>query len=208
MPAVMPMVHEDMHQWTGEDQEPRQNAKNMRGVLGQQEEPSHNKESAGNDSDRRPPPRRFLVFLVHSRSPSSALNVSAQKVVERPEHQGDVPPPDEAFDEAEKVALPAQQFKTRQKDRQCRMLHGETREQQIPRNANHVGDYEKQTEAQSEGHNGDCARLADTGLRSGPRPGHALHLAHDGTSRFHYINPMGPISSSSAVFFCSSLSAA
>src|SRR5215471_3193553 len=42
--------------------------------------------------------------------PSSALYASAQKVVERPEHQGDVPPPDEAFDEAEKVALPAQQF--------------------------------------------------------------------------------------------------
>ena len=52
------------------------------------------------------------------------------------------------------------------------------------------------------------ARLAGTGLHSRPRPRHALHLAHPCASRSRYIIPMGPISSSSAVFFCSSRSAA
>src|SRR5215471_1223064 len=33
--AVMAMVHEDVHQRTGEDQEPGQHAKDMRGVLRQ-----------------------------------------------------------------------------------------------------------------------------------------------------------------------------
>src|SRR5215469_12670316 len=140
--------------------------------------------------------------------PSSALNAPADKIVKRPEHERDVPTPDETLGHSQTKAAPAQQFETRQKDRQRRMLHGETGQQQISRNADEIGNHEEQTQAQSKGHNRDCARLADTGLRSGPRPGHALHLAHDGTSRFHYINPMGPISSSSAVFFCSSLSAA
>src|SRR5215472_6316927 len=140
--------------------------------------------------------------------PSSALNAPADKIVKRPEYQRDVPTPDEALGHSEAKTAPAQQLETRQEDRQCRMLHGETREQQISRNANQVGDYEKQTEAQSEGHNRDYARVADTGLRSRPRPGHALHLAHNGTFFFRYIIPIGPISSSSAVFFCSSPSAA
>src|SRR6516162_3921757 len=141
-------------------------------------------------------------------APSSALKTPAEKIVKRPEHQRDVPAPDEALGHSQAKAAPAQQFETRQEDRQCRMLHGETRKQQIPRNANQVGDYEKQTEAQSEGHNRDRDRVAGIGLRSGPRSGHALHLAHDDTSRCRYIIPMGPISSSSAVFFCSSPSAA
>src|SRR5215472_3009549 len=137
--------------------------------------------------------------------PSSALNPAADKIVKRPEHERDVPTPDEALGHSEAKTAPAQQFKARQEDRQCRMLHGETREQQISRNANQVGEYEKQTEAQSEGHNRDYARVADTGLCSRPRPGHALHLAHNGASRILYIIPIGPISSSSVVFFCSSL---
>src|SRR5215469_6674875 len=141
-------------------------------------------------------------------APPSALNASAEKIVKPPENDCDVPAPDEALGHSQTKAAPAQQFETRQKDRQCCMLHGETREQQISRNANQVGDYEKQTEAQSEGHNRDYARVADTGLRSRPRPGHALHLAHNGASRILYIIPIGPISSSSVVFFCSSLSAA
>src|SRR6516162_4772434 len=101
----------------------------MRGVLCQQEEPRHNKEAAGNDSDRSPPPGRFLVFMAHWPVPYSALNAPAEKIVKRPEHERDVPAPDEAFDEAEEVALPAQKFEPRQKDGQRRMLHGETRQQ-------------------------------------------------------------------------------
>src|SRR6516165_10375416 len=58
-----------------------------------------------------------------------------------------------------------------------------------PGSKNQVGDEEKQTEAQSEGHNRDGARLADIELRSGPRPGHALHLAHVDALRFRYIIP-------------------
>src|SRR6516162_11921602 len=59
----------------------------------------------------------------------SACDTLADKIVERPEYQGDVPTPDKAFRHSQTKAAPAQQFKTRQKDRQCRMLHGETREQ-------------------------------------------------------------------------------
>src|SRR5262245_47665997 len=58
----------------------------------------------------------------------SAGDTPADKIVKRPEDQGDVPTPDEAFRHSQTKAAPAQQFKTRQKDRQCRMPHGETRE--------------------------------------------------------------------------------
>src|SRR6516165_1725780 len=74
----------------------------------------------------------------------SACDTPADKIVKRPESQRDVPTPDEALGHSQTKAAPAQQFKTRQKDRQCRMLHGETRQPQIARNANHVGDEEKQ----------------------------------------------------------------
>ena len=69
MPAVMPMVHEEVHQRTGEDQEVRQHAKDMRGVLRQQEKPRHDKEPAGDDPDRGPPPGRLFVFMVHRPGP-------------------------------------------------------------------------------------------------------------------------------------------
>jgi len=35
VPAMMPMVHEEVHQRTGENQEIGQHAKDMRGMLGQ-----------------------------------------------------------------------------------------------------------------------------------------------------------------------------
>src|SRR5215472_2185005 len=140
--------------------------------------------------------------------PSSALNAPADKIVKRPEYERDVPTPDEALGHSQTKAAPAQQFETRQEDRQRRMLYRETRRQQVACNANHVGDYEEESEAQSQGHNGDCPGLARTGPHSRRRPGHGLHLTHDYASRFRYIIPIGPISSSSAVFFCSSLSAA
>jgi len=63
--AMMPMVHKEMHERTGEDQEPGQRAKNMRRVLRQQEEPRHNKEPAGDDPDRGPPPGLFVLFVIH-----------------------------------------------------------------------------------------------------------------------------------------------
>src|SRR6516162_6430030 len=43
----------------------------------------------------------------------SALETPAEKIVDGPEHQCDVPTPDEAFNEAKKVALPSQKFEPR-----------------------------------------------------------------------------------------------
>src|SRR6516165_3911387 len=68
----------------------------------------------------------------------SACDTPADKIVKRSEYQRDVPAPDEALRHPQTKAAPAQQFKTRQKDRQRAMLHRETREQEIPRNANQV----------------------------------------------------------------------
>src|SRR5215831_9780744 len=61
----MAMMHEDVHQRTGEDQEPGQHAKDMRRVLRQQEEPGDNDKSTGHQPDRGSPPRRFLAFFAH-----------------------------------------------------------------------------------------------------------------------------------------------
>src|SRR6516162_11303296 len=55
----------------------------------------------------------------------SACDTLADKIVKRSEYQRDVPAPDEALRHPQTKAAPAQQFKTRQKDRQRRMLHGE-----------------------------------------------------------------------------------
>src|SRR6516225_2488382 len=62
-------------------------------------------------------------------APSSAFNASTEKIVKRPEHKRDVPTPDEALGHSQTKATPAQQFESRQEDRQRRMLYGETREQ-------------------------------------------------------------------------------
>src|SRR6516165_1736971 len=59
----------------------------------------------------------------------SACDTPADKIVERSEYQGDGPAPDEALGHSQAKAAPAQQLKTRQKNRQRRMLHGETRKQ-------------------------------------------------------------------------------
>jgi hypothetical protein len=66
---MMPAVHEQMHERTSRQQQPGQHAKDVRGVLREQEEPCHNKETAGNDPERGPPPRLFLMFIVHGLPP-------------------------------------------------------------------------------------------------------------------------------------------
>src|SRR6516165_11420190 len=43
----------------------------------------------------------------------SALETPAEKIVNRPEHERDVPTPDEAFDKAKEVTLPSQKFEPR-----------------------------------------------------------------------------------------------
>ena len=108
VPAMMPMVHEEVHQRTGENQEIGQHAKDMRGMLRQQEEPGHNQETAAHNPYRGPPPRLFVLFVIHGIR--SVQDTSAEEVVERYEDPGDVPAPDEAFDEAEGEAAPAQQL--------------------------------------------------------------------------------------------------
>src|SRR6516162_2366143 len=144
----------------------------MRGMLRQQEEPGHNQETAAHNPYRGPPPRLFVLFVIHGIH--SVQDTSAEEVVERYEDPGDVPAPDEAFDEAQEKALPAQQFESRQEDRKRPVLYGETRQQQIARYANHVADHEKRTEAQSQprdtqrGHSSFAGRC--------PRRG--LHLTH------------------------------
>src|SRR6516165_258496 len=59
----------------------------------------------------------------------STCGTLADKIVKRPEYQRDVPAPDEALGHSQAKAAPAQQFETRQEDRQRRVLHRETRKQ-------------------------------------------------------------------------------
>jgi hypothetical protein len=74
VPAMMSVMHEQMHQRAGCQQQKRQHAKDMRGVLREQEKPGHNKETAGNDPKRGPPPRQLLsgysslAFGAHQRT--------------------------------------------------------------------------------------------------------------------------------------------
>src|SRR6516164_10026375 len=48
----------------------------------------------------------------------SACDTPADKIVQRPEYQRDVPTPDEALGHSQTKAAPTQQFKARQKNRQ------------------------------------------------------------------------------------------
>jgi hypothetical protein len=57
MTGMRTMVHEHMHQGTGCDQQPGQHAKDMRGVLGDQEKTAHPEETKGDETNRRQPPR-------------------------------------------------------------------------------------------------------------------------------------------------------
>jgi hypothetical protein len=49
---MMAVVHEEVHQRTGKDQQIGQHAEDMRGVLCQQKEPRHDQETAGHNPDR------------------------------------------------------------------------------------------------------------------------------------------------------------
>src|SRR5216110_2856963 len=84
MAAVMAVVHEKVHQRTGEDQQIRQHPEHMRRVLGQQEEPDDNDESAGHQPDRGSPPRRFLPFFAHWSALSQRPRRRVKKLKSRP----------------------------------------------------------------------------------------------------------------------------
>jgi hypothetical protein len=58
-----------------------------------------------------------------------------EEVVQGPEQAGDVPPPKNAFDQAEKETRPAQQREARQKNAQRAMLNRRCRPYQIAQNA-------------------------------------------------------------------------
>lgn len=62
---AVPMVHEQVHQRAGQDQQPRQDAENVRSVLGQQEEAGDYKETDAYDAYWRAPKRLFLMLLLH-----------------------------------------------------------------------------------------------------------------------------------------------
>ena len=107
----MAVVHEEVHQRTGKDQEPGQHAKDVCGVLGQQKEPRHDQETAGHNPDRGPPPRLFALFVIHGIR--SVRYVAAEEIVKGCKYCGDVPTPHKAFDEAKEVALPTQKLEPR-----------------------------------------------------------------------------------------------
>jgi hypothetical protein len=83
----------------------------MRGVLRQQKEPRHNKETAGHNPYRGPPPRLCVLFVIHGIR--SVRYAAAEEIVKGREHCGDIPTPRKAFDEAKEVALPTQKFEPR-----------------------------------------------------------------------------------------------
>ena len=60
MPAVpaMPVMHEKMHHGTSKEQEKRQHAKEVRGVLGEEIEAGDQEEAAQHDAAARFPPWR------------------------------------------------------------------------------------------------------------------------------------------------------
>lgn len=60
--------------------------------------------------DRTPPPRLFVLFVIHG---IRSVRYAAEEIVKRHEHDGDVPAPGKAFDEAKEVALPTQKFESR-----------------------------------------------------------------------------------------------
>jgi hypothetical protein len=125
--AMMAVMHEDVHQRTCKDQEIRQHAEDMCGMLRHQKEPRHNKKTAGHNLYRRPPPRLFMLFVVHGIR--SVRYAAAEEIVQGRKHCGDIPTPRKAFDEAKKIALPTQKFEPRQKNRKRLMPHGEIRHQ-------------------------------------------------------------------------------
>jgi hypothetical protein len=64
MTAVMTVMHEEMHERAGENEEIRQHAEDVGRMLGQQEEGGYNKKPAKHDPKRGSPPRRIRL-LVH-----------------------------------------------------------------------------------------------------------------------------------------------
>ena len=171
----------------------------MRPVFGEEIKSAENKETHENDvsaGGEEAPLPAFVTAMIHhgliSDVPLRRLIQLAsgtlirvmlapasrdppdEEIVERPEHESDVPAPGEAFRQPEEKAAPAQQFEPRQEDRKRPMLHGKTRRQQIPGNTDQIRNHKKQTEAQSQCRDCNCAGLAGIGLPSQPEAGRAI----------------------------------
>ena len=69
---VMPVMHEEVHQRTGQEKKPGQRPENMGRVLGQQEKSRDNAKAQGDDPDWGPPPRLLVRSVIHG------LQLSAQ----------------------------------------------------------------------------------------------------------------------------------
>jgi hypothetical protein len=52
---TMASVHKDVHQWTGEKEQPRQNSQDVSPVLGNEQRSSHSQESDENETAPRGP---------------------------------------------------------------------------------------------------------------------------------------------------------
>jgi len=63
--VTVPVMHEQVDQRAGGDQQLRQRAEYVGGVFGEQEEPGHTEEAEGDNPGRGSPPGPFLVLFLH-----------------------------------------------------------------------------------------------------------------------------------------------
>ena len=64
------VMHEQVHQRAGQDQQPRQRPEDMGRVLGEQEKAAHHEKTQAHDPHGEAPERLFLGLLLHRRSHS------------------------------------------------------------------------------------------------------------------------------------------
>src|SRR3954469_15475329 len=70
----MPVMHEEMHQGTSQDQEKGQHAEYMRGVFGEQVKSGDEQKAAQHDTAARAPPGTVLLMHFHCRHITSSAN--------------------------------------------------------------------------------------------------------------------------------------
>jgi hypothetical protein len=100
--VVVPVVHEEVHQRTGGEEQPRWRPEYMRRVLGD-EKKSGNDEKACADDPRFTAPEAHWFVLIHDgpRMIVGALSKPVRKVVVKgTEDKGYVPAPRKAFHES------------------------------------------------------------------------------------------------------------
>jgi len=70
MTVAVPVMHEQVHQWASQDQQPRQHPEHMGCVLSQQEEAADQQKADAHDPYRGAPERLLFGLLLHRRSHS------------------------------------------------------------------------------------------------------------------------------------------